>query len=151
MDAFFVILDPVIEIDITLAVQDKEIRTAAERYIKTKQKADELKADAEDRLFAGSAGTVYLKKLGHRPLSTPDVNQLIGAMGDEEDKQSLTDFADAQQKLSQRLKPLSQHIGLILEQAEVPYFQYRRRLEQVDLWKPEQMIAIVDVLDRLRV
>lgn len=151
METNFVILEPIKEDNTELAVHDEEIRLAAERYAQTKLRADELKASAEDRLFAGSPGTIYLKKLGHRPLSTADINQIIGALGTEEEKQSLVDFTRAQELLSQRLKPISQYIRLVLEQAEVPYPQYYKRLDQPELWKAEQMIAIIDVLTRLRV
>lgn len=151
MDTFFVILDPVIEIEnIELEVQDQEIRATAERYRQAQQKADQLKVEAEDRLLAGTAGTIYLKKKGHRPLSVTDVEQIIRAMGNEEDNQSLTDFTQAQINLSQRLQG-AKNIGLILEQAGITYMNYYKRLSQPELWKAEQMIAIVDVLDRLRV
>lgn len=152
MEANCVILDPIINLDlIELAVQDQAIRIAAEGYIQTQHKADELKVTAEDRLMSGTPGTVYLKKMGHRPLAVGDIQMIIGAMGTQDDKQSLSDFSQAQQQLSERLKPIGQFIRLVLEQADIPYMVYYGRLKRPDLWKAEQMIRIVDVLDRLRI
>lgn len=150
MDANFVSLIPIKEIDIALKFQDEIIQRAADAYIKTLQEVNQLKADAEDRHLSGSPGTIYLKKMGHRALTVDDINQLIEAKGSDEQRAARIAFVEAQESLSRRLKPLSQNIRMILEQAEIPYPQYYKRLTQPDLWKPEQMLRVIEVLDRLR-
>ena len=149
MNTNFVSLTPIKEDD-TLESLDATIRLAAEKYIALQRAANEMKAEAEDRLFTGSPGTIYLKKRGHRKLSVEDISQLISAKGTDEDRAALAEFATAQTNLSERLQK-ADSIGLILKQAEIAYMNYYKRIGQPELWTPEQVIQIVDVLDRLRV
>ena len=151
MEANCVILDPINEDDEMGLESDQAIRLAAERYAQTIQKADELKVEAEDRLFSGSPGSIYLKRLGHRALTSDEKEKIIEAKGTQKDKEVIIAFSEAQAELSRRLKPISQHIRLVLDQAEVPYPNYYMRLKRPSLWKHDQMIRIIDVLARLQI
>lgn len=133
-----------------LKKSDERILDATKRFIELQTKTNDLLARAEDRHLSGSAGTVYLKRLGHRPLSTTDFETLVNAFGTPEDKQSLSDFAQAQQELTDRMKA-TRAVGLALDQTGMTKDLYYNRLKKPELWKPEEVIKLIDVLDRLRV
>ena len=151
METFF--LDSsLIKADVEMAIEsDVVIRHAAERYLEVLKKVDELKNEAEDRFFSGSPGTIYLKRLGHRALTTEEKEGIIEAKGTEEDKQLITDFWEAQVNVNQRLKPLSQFISLVHDQADLPRGTYYRRLKRPTLWTADEMIRVLDVLARLQI
>ena len=149
MDTNFVILAPMEEQDLPLAFTREHLIAAAKRYIAVFEKARQLMPDADDNLLSGSAGTIYLKKMGHRPLSSEDSERIIQALGSQEDKQALIDFSHAQQAFSTRLKK-TKGIGLIMQQADMPYLKQRRRIAKPDMWKPEEMIQVVEVLKRFQ-
>lgn len=128
---------------------EEQIIDAAKNYLATLEKTGELVSQAPDDLFSGSPATIYLKKLGHRPLTAEDYQNLINALGSEQDKQILHDFQQAQQAITHRLQH-TKSIGLVLRQAKIPYQQAYARFSRSDLWKPEQMIQIVEVLQRLQ-
>ncbi|GAA4465220.1 hypothetical protein GCM10023189_45530 [Nibrella saemangeumensis] len=126
-----------------------QILNVAQKYLTLQKKANVLARSASDELLSGSAGSAYLKRMGHRPLTTEDVERLINTLGSEEDRKALSAFQQAQELLNQRLWQ-TKNIGLVLEQAAIPYDLFYKRKKRPDLWKPEQMISIVDVLQRLR-
>lgn len=128
---------------------EEQILTAAQNYLVLLDKAAELVSQAPDKLLAGSASTVYLKKLGHRALTADDTAAVLTALGTDQDRQLLAEFRRAQDALSERLQH-TKNIGLVLKQAKVPYDQMYKRAKRTDLWKPDQMIAIVEVLRRLQ-
>lgn len=136
--------------DMGLRESDERILDAARRFIAVQEKTSELLGKAEDRHLSGSPGTVYLKRLGHRSLSVSDFENIVDATGSQEDKLALVDFGLAQQELTDRLKT-TKAIGLVLEQAEMTRDLYYNRLKKPDLWKPEEVIKLIDVIDRLRV
>lgn len=144
----FVILAPMEEQDMPLELTRDHLLAAANQYIPVAEKAKELLSQADDSLLSGSAGTVYLKKMGHRPLSGEDSEKLIQTLGSKEDQAALKLFNQAQQALSQRLQR-TKGIGAIMEQAGIPYMQLRRRIAKPDLWKPEQMTEVIEVLKKL--
>lgn len=133
-----------------LQESDAAILDAAQRYTVLLQKAPTLLELAEDRLLSGTPGTVYLKKLGHRPLTAADFESIVKAHGTDEDKQSLTDFIEAQSATSVRLKE-TRMIGFVLEQAEITRDLFYYRMKQPNKWKPEEIVKVMEVLDRLRV
>ncbi|GAB2547299.1 hypothetical protein [Spirosoma aerophilum] len=150
MESIFVDSPPIEVDDNKLREIDAVISSATQRYIAVQGKTKELLDRGEDRLLSGSPGTVYLKKLGHRALSTDDFENLIQALGTQEDKQALIDFAQAQLDLQERLKS-TKVIGLVLEQAGITRDLLYKRAKRPDLWKPEEVVKIMEVLDRLRV
>lgn len=129
---------------------DAGILAAAQRYIDVQNKTSELLAEAKDRLFSGSPGTVYLKKLGHRPLTPSDFENVVNAHGTPQDQQAVIDFGKAQLDLRDRLKT-TKIIGVILEQAGITKDLFYNRVKQPNLWKPDEVIKIMTVLDRLQV
>ncbi len=138
------------EQDFPLEWTRDHLLVAAQRYITVLEKAKTLLPAAEDRLLSGSAGTVYLKKMGHRPLSGEDSERLIQTLGTDDDKRALISFSQAQQILSERLSK-TKGIQFIMEQAGVPYLKQRRRLSKPELWKPHEMIQVVEVLKRMQI
>lgn len=128
---------------------EEQIIDAANNYTTVLLKASELVTQASDDLLSGSPATIYLKKMGHRPLTTEDYKNVINALGSTEDQQTFLDFEQAQEHLSQRLQN-TKNIGLVLKQAKIPYQQAYARFSRSDLWKPEQMIQIMEVLRRLQ-
>ncbi|GAA4459309.1 hypothetical protein GCM10023189_32800 [Nibrella saemangeumensis] len=132
-----------------LGTTDEQIVEAAQKYLTLRKKANELASSASDELLSGSAGSVYLKRMGHRPLTTEDVDRLINTLGCEEDRESLLAFQQAQESLNQRLGN-AHYLRLILEQADISQDSYYSRRKRPDLWRPEQMISLVEVLQRLR-
>lgn len=128
---------------------EEQILDAARNYITVLEKANSLVSQASDGLLSGSSSTVYLKKLGHRPLKAEDSEALINALGNDEDKRLMAEFQQAQQAISDRLQQ-TKNIGLVLKQAKIPYDQVYKRAKRTDLWKPEQMIQIMEVLRRLQ-
>jgi hypothetical protein len=149
MDTNFVVLAPMEEQDLPLEWTRDHLLTAAKRYIALQDKARELLPMADDSLLSGTPGTVYLKKMNHRPLSGEDSDKIIRALGSDEDKIALATFTQAQQALSERLKK-TKGIGLIMEQAAVPYLKQRRRIANPAMWKAEEMISVVETLKRLQ-
>jgi hypothetical protein len=148
----FLVDSPLIKADDEMALEsDLIIRHAAERYLEAIKKADELKVGAEDRLFSGTPGSIYLKRLGHRALTKEEKETIVSAKGTEEDKRAMVDFSLAQENLSQRLKPIGQFVRLVLDQAELAKANYYARMNRPDLWTPDEMIRVVDVLTRLQI
>lgn len=150
MDTNFVILASPDEDSMPFGDTEEQILTAAQNYLTLLDKAAELVGQAPDDLLAGSASTVYLKKLGHRALTADDTVAVLTALGTDEDRHLLAEFRRAQDAISERLHN-TKNIGLVLKQAKVPYDQVYKRAKRTDLWKPDQMIAIVEVLRRLQV
>ncbi|AUD06723.1 hypothetical protein [Spirosoma pollinicola] len=128
---------------------EEQIIDAAKNYSTVLHKATELVSQATDDLFSGTPATIYLKKMGHRQLTSEELKNIITALGSAEDKQIVQDFQQAQLELSQRLQN-TKNIGLLLKQAKIPYQQAYARFSRSDLWKPEQMIQIMEVLRRLQ-
>ncbi len=128
---------------------EEQILTAAQHYLTLLDKAAELVEEAPDDLLAGSAGTVYQKKLGLRSLTAEDTSAILTALGTDEDRQMLNEFRKAQETMGKRLQN-TKRIGLVLKQAKVPYDQMYKRKDRPDLWKPDQMIAIVELLRQLQ-
>src|ERR671933_522129 len=147
MKANFVILAPIKERIMPFGALEEQILQAAKNYIAVLEKADELVSKAPDQILSGSSSTIYLKKLGHRPLKIEDSEAVINALGSDEDKLVISEFHQAQQGISQRLQN-TKNIGLVLKQAKVPYDQMYKRLTRTDLWKPEQIVQIMEVLQR---
>jgi hypothetical protein len=150
MDTNFVILAPLKLQIMPFGAIEEQILQAATDYLAVLDKANELVSQANDDLISGSASTVYLKKLGHRPLKTEDSEAIINALGSEEDRQAVINFKKAQESISERLQN-TKNIGLVLKQAKIPYDQVYKRAKRTDLWKPEQMIQIIEVIRRLQV
>jgi hypothetical protein len=128
---------------------DEQILEAAKNFLVLLDKANDLVRHVPDGVLSGSDNTVYLKKLGHRPLKLEDTEAVIYALGTEQDKRYMAEFRQAQQDISIRLKN-TRNIGLVVEQAQVPYDQVYKRASHTSRWKPEQMIAIMETLRRLQ-
>ncbi|MFD1145376.1 hypothetical protein ACFQ4C_29895 [Larkinella insperata] len=137
-----------------LAELEDYIKNTARQYAQACERARRLLAGLDKqeavKLVAGTPGYVYLKQKGHKSLATEDIQQIINELGSEEEKRIVADFPAAQQALTDRLKE-TPSIGLVMKQAKVSYQQYYQRQLRPDLWSAEQMIAIVDVLDRLQI
>ena len=143
--------------DIAIEVDDMFVRegdaailAAAQRYIELQSKTSELLTNAEDRLLSGSPRTVYQKRKGHRSLTSADFENLVRAKGTQEDKEALADFLKAQINIRDRLST-TKIIGIILDQAGMTKDLYYNREKQPTLWKPEEVIKVMSVLDRLQV
>lgn len=128
---------------------DQGIIRKASQYEALREQANQWLSNAEDRFIGGSKETKYLKKLGHRALSKADVETLVRALGNDEQKEQITAFERAQTELSKRLAAIS-NIGLVLNQAGVNYNTYYLRLTRPQLWKADEMIAIMTVVERLK-
>lgn len=128
---------------------DDQIRQVATEFTQLLETAKQLAPTAESRLITGARSTVFMKKKGQRELSEEDIQNLIGRYGDEHQKQLFDLFPEVQKALTARLQE-TKYIGLILEQADIPYPQYFTRIERPDLWKPDQILRIIDVLKRLQ-
>lgn len=135
------------------AGRDTDMLRSAERYADFVQQADtQLKtwlSQVEPRHLSGAAESAYLKKLGHRPLTKKDFTSLVSIYGDEHQKQVLADFNQTQTELSQRLGG-SSNLGLVLKQAGINYNTYYLRVKRPALWQPEEIMAVVRVLERLK-
>lgn len=149
MDTNFVLLSSSDEDSMSFGETEEQILTAAQHYLTLLDKAAELVEEAPDDLLAGSAGTVYQKKLGLRSLTAEDTSAILTALGTDEDRQMLNEFRKAQETMGKRLQN-TKRIGLVLKQAKVPYDQMYKRKDRPDLWKPDQMIAIVELLRQLQ-
>lgn len=136
------------EQDLPLALTRNQLIKAATQYIDVLKKAKDLLPNVDDKLLAGSAGTIYLKKKGHRPLSSEDSETIIKSLGTDEDRTALAEFAQAQQSLSERLKK-TKGIVAVMELAGIPYLQHQRRISKPELWKPEQILKVVEVLKQM--
>ena len=150
METIFVLSPPIEENDMSLREEDAGIESAALRYTVLQGKTNEFLKRAEDRHLSGTPGTVYLKKLGHRALTNADFETLVKELGTDEDRQTVVDFAQAQLVLGERLKT-TRAIGMVLEQANITRDLFYKRAKRPDLWKPEEVTALMEVLDRLRV
>ena len=135
--------------DETQQLSDQEIMQKARQYEALRGQANGWLPDAEDRFIAGSKETKYLKKLGHRALSKADIETVVRTLGNDEQKELMPAFRRAQAGLSKRLATIS-NLGLVLNQAEVNYNTYYLRLARPELWKADEMIAIMTVLERLK-
>lgn len=135
--------------DETQQLSDQEIIRKAKQYEALREQANGWLPDAEDRFIAGSKETKYLKKLGHRALSKADVETLVRGLGNDEQKELITAFERAQAGLSKRLASIS-NLGLVLNQAEINYNTYYLRTARPELWKTDEMIAVMTVLERLK-
>ncbi len=149
MDANFVILAPEETQIMPFGAAEEQMLTAANEYSTVLEKANELVSQAPDAILSGSPSTIYLKKLGHRPLKTEDAEAVINTLGTDADKQVIIDFKQAQESLNERLQN-TKNIGLVLKQSNVPYDQMYKRGKRPDLWKPEQIIQIIEVIRRLQ-
>lgn len=129
---------------------DDQILAASHRYSAVLSKIDDLFSKAGDDLISGTPATVYLKRMGHRQLSTEDVANLIKGVGSDEDKQAFAGFEKAQRAMTQRIK-IAKAKGVILAQAEITQPEWRKRQETPSVWKPEQINQVIDVLKRIRV
>jgi thymidylate synthase len=148
MEANFVIFASMEEQELPLTQTRDHLIKVATQYSEVLKKAKELLPNIDDKLLAGSAGTVYLKKKGHRALSSDDSENIIRALGSDEDKKALIDFAQAQQSLTDRLKK-TKNIGAVMEQAGIHYLKQYRRLSKPELWKAEQIIQVVEALKQM--
>ena len=128
---------------------EEQILTVAEQYKEVLERASELVGQVSDDILSGTASTIYLKKLGHRALKIEESEGIINAIGTDSDKQIIIRFHEAQEALVKRLQN-TKSIGLLLKQAKIPYDQAYKRSKRPDLWKPEQMIQILEVLKRLQ-
>lgn len=129
-----------------------EIKDIAVQYQGLTEHAHTLleQGQVEDRLLTGSNSHKYLKVKGHRALTKEDIESIINALGTEAERKAIPVFSQAQIDLTERLKN-TQHIGLIMQQADINYnSQYYKRVTRPDLWKPEQIIRVIEVLQRLR-
>lgn len=133
-----------------LELTNDQLKAAALRYIDVLPKAVELLPSADQSLLKGSAGTAYLKLKGHRPLSGEDTERIIQQLGTDADKAIIQRFSLAQDLLSKRLTK-NKWIGLIAEQANIPYLTIYRRINKPKDWKPKEIIQVVEVLQRLQV
>ncbi|WP_020603021.1 hypothetical protein [Spirosoma spitsbergense] len=84
------------------------------------------------------------------PLSEEDSENIILKLGTQTDIETIAQFGQARQSLSQRLKK-NKWIGLISEQSGIPYLKVRRRIGKPELWKAGEMIQMAEVLQRLQV
>lgn len=150
METNFVILSSIEEEDIALREGDIDILSAARRYIDLEGKQGDFLERVEDRLLSGTSGTIYLKKLGHRALTSADFENIVKTLGSQEDKQTLIEFSQAQVDFKDRLAT-TRAIGLVLEQADITRDLLYKRAKRPDLWKAQEIIKIMDVLDRMRV
>lgn len=146
MESFCVIFAPMEELELT----NDQIKVVALRYLALLTKAAELLPSADPGLLSGTDGTIYLKQKGHRPLSGEDSERIIQSLGTDDDKVTIARFKQAQAALSKRLTK-NKWIGLIVEQSGLPYLKMRRRIAKSEIWKAEEMIQIIDVLQRLQV
>lgn len=145
----FAIFAPMEEQNLSPELTNGQLKIIAIQYEAILEKARQLLPNADQSLLAGTAGTVYLKQKGHRPLSEEDTENIIRALGTEEDKSVLTRFSHARVYLSTRLKK-AKWIGLISEQTAIPYLKVRRRIAKPELWTSEEMVLLADVLQRLQ-
>ena len=130
----------------------EEINEVCEQYQRLIEHAHTLleQGQVEDHLLSGSKGTKYLKQKRHRSLTKEDLESIINALGTEAEKKAIVAFNQAQTELTERLKE-SSYTRLILEQAQIDYHaQYYLRMTKPELWKPDQIIRIIEVLQRLR-
>ena len=132
---------------------DTEILRIAAQYIELMKQAviqaKEWLPDVELRHLSGSEESAYLKKKGHRPLTKGDLTTLILLYGDADQKQTVESFKVAQGDVSKRLEGMS-NLGLLLSQAEVNYNTYYIRRKDPERWKAEEIINIMNVLERLK-
>lgn len=133
--------------------RDAEILRTAAQYVNLLKQAEvqskQWLPDVELRHLSGSQGTVYLKKLGHRPLTKGDITTLILLYGNAGQQQLIKSFEKAQIDLSERLEGLSS-LGLVLKRADINYNTYYLRSKKPDQWKPEEMISLLTVLEDLK-
>jgi hypothetical protein len=149
METFLVDSPPIKVDNMAWGENDDKILADTHRYLALKGRQSELLEQAEDRHISGSPGTVYLKRLGHRALSSEDFESIVNAVGSPEDKQTLVDFRTAQQRLQERLNN-TRSIGLVLEQADIQRNLFYKRVERYDLWKPEEVVRIMEVVKRIQ-
>ena len=132
---------------------DAEILRIAIQYSELEKQAEEQAknwvTDVELRHLSGSKETAYLKKLGHRPLTKGDIINLVLVYGSEQQKQVVADFKQAQADLSNRLEKTS-NLGLVLKQAGINYNTYYLRNKEPGRWKADEIIEVMNVLERLR-
>ncbi|MFD1140823.1 hypothetical protein ACFQ4C_06875 [Larkinella insperata] len=154
METFFVDSPEIAQNSIALAELEDSIRNTAQQYERAVKRAKSLLAGVDKEtaatIIAGTPRYVYMKQLGHKALTPEDVSAIINALGTEEEKQVITAFPQAQKALNDRLKT-TPIIGTVYKQAKLTSNQYYQRQDVSERWTPEQMIAVIDVLDRLRV
>lgn len=131
-------------------ISDDQILAAAKRFQEAVSKVAGLLDKAGDDLISGSPQTIYLKRMGHRALSSEDVEKIIKTVGSDADKRAFVLFEAAQHALTKRMKTAKAK-GIILAQAKISLPEWRRRVENPLLWKPEQIEKIVEVLKRIGV
>lgn len=132
--------------------RDTEILQSARQYLEMEKWAEQQSKvwlpNVEERQLSGSKESAYLKKLGHRALTKGDTLNLVLIFGDEEHKQRIARFKQAQTDLSNRLDKMS-NLGLVLKQAGINYNTYYLRKSEPGRWKVDEVIAIMTVLERL--
>lgn len=133
-----------------LELTNDQLKAAALRYVAVLSKAVELLPSADQSLLSGTAGVTYLKQKGHKPLTGEDTEAIIQSLGTVEDKTTIRQFTQAQVQISKRLMN-NKWIVLIAEQAKLPYYTINRRVKKPSGWKAEEIIQVVDVLQRLQV
>lgn len=148
MNTNFVILALMEGKDEQGGISDDQILVAAKRYQETISKAPGLLEKAGDELISGSAQTIYLKRMGHRALSSEDVEKIMNALGSEADKRAMVLFEAAQHALTKRMKAAKAK-GIILDQANISLPEWRRRVENPLLWKTSQVEKVIEVLKRI--
>lgn len=146
----FVILALMEGNDAQMGFSDDQILAATKRFMDAQAKVKDLLEKAGDDLISGSAQTIYLKRMGHRPLSAEDAERIINALGSEQDKRSIQAFEGAQRALTQRMKTAKAK-GIILAQANISLPEWRKRVDNPLLWKAEQVVKVVEVLKRIGV
>lgn len=133
---------------------DEQILQITLQYIKAQERATELVKNTEEeivmRVLTGAAGSIYLKRKGHRPLSATDIEKLIGQLGTDVEKRAVKEFPEAQRSLSGRLAQ-ADPIGLVIKQVGMLYDTYYTRLNNPSRWKTEEITKVIDVLGRLRI
>ncbi|WP_157627066.1 hypothetical protein [Spirosoma luteum] len=134
-------------------LRDTEIGQSARQYVEMEKWAEQqIKnwlPNVDERHLSGSKESAYLKKLGHRALTKGDLLNLVLTFGDEQHKQRITSFKQAQTDLSNRLDKMS-NLGLVLKQAGINYNTYYLRKSEPERWKAEEVIAVMTVLQRLK-
>lgn len=135
---------------------DREIQLRVARYLEMEQREltndhliELLKQDGGPAIN-GTPGTTYLKLMGHRDLTQEDRENIISKLGTPEQQQVFTNYSQARESFSQRLDR-TRNIGLVIKLAGMTYTQYYLRIKRPETWKPEEMLAFFEVLDRLTV
>lgn len=125
------------------------ILTSVQQYeaLNINEKATPLLPAADDKLLSGEAGHIYRKRTGHRALTVEDCENIILALGTDQEKDIVTGFNRAQQALSERLTR-TKSILKITDEAQLNYGLYKRRRDNPGLWTPDEIKRVVEVLKK---